>query len=87
MTNPTFNRLLQNITYDADAPHIGAEADTVVGNDLGRHEFWRAEQNAQLGVGIEASGEAKVNYFDAMALLGQTEYIFGLNKIKLYIKL
>lgn len=69
---------LQDVTNDADTPHVGGKADRIKIHDFRGDEFGGAEQDLHLLLGIEFAGEAKVNYLDAIAGLGETHNVLWL---------
>lgn len=75
--NPTRINL-QDITDDADTPHVRAETNSVKVYHLGRHKLWCTEQDLHLLVGVEFAGKTKVDYLDAITRSGQAKDVFGL---------
>ncbi len=58
----------KDVRDDADGPHVRRQGDRVVIDDLGRDELGRPLGHADVGRGIEATGEAEVDDFNEKAL-------------------
>lgn len=69
---------LQDITDDADTPHVRAETNCVKVYHLRCHKLWCTEQDLHLLVGVEFAGKTKVDYLNAITRSGQAKDVLGL---------
>lgn len=68
----------QNVTNDADGPHVSAKSYLVEVHHFGGDEFGGAEQNLELLARIELSRQPEVYYLDAVPRLREAQNIFRL---------
>lgn len=69
---------LQNVAYNAYAPHIRVESYPIKVDDLRRYKFRSSEQHLQRFAGIVTTCHAKVNYLDAISSLCEAQHILRL---------
>lgn len=67
---------VQHITNDTHAPHVRIVSDGIKVNDFGRSKLAGTEEHLQFRVVV--AGQAKVNDFNAVAGLCETQDILGL---------
>jgi len=58
---------VQDVADDADAPHVGAEVNRFILDDLRSHELRCAEQDTRVDRRTVDASEAKVNDLDAIS--------------------
>ena len=68
----------QHVGNDADTPDVSREVDGVILDDFRCHEFWGAKEHTQLLPRVIFTRQAKVDYFNSVARLRQTQDIFRL---------
>ena len=69
---------LQDVTDDANAPHVGAEVDLLVVDHFRGNELWRAKHDLDVILGVELSGQSKIDQFDPAAGFVHAHDVFGL---------
>lgn len=78
ISSERFPFYLQNITNNADTPHVRAEADGIEIDHLWGDKLGCAEEDLHLFLGIVFARQAKVNKFDAISGARQAHDVLGL---------